>query len=305
MKVIIISFFTLIFSFTLSAQTYRDTLAYEIVHSLPKDKTSYEKLKENIKNLEKLEEKHNPEILNSKLRYIFEQNDFNYFKETLTLLTRYYGYNVSYLSGKENYYESIMYGHLADWFKEMYIKNHSEWLSENLHKQIDIHKLNSLHQKDQVANNTLLSIQQNLRLNSDQKAQIRKMQGEVFSLNIKELNSISSKIGCLPTGNSFAIIQNNYDLIEWHGFQHEETFQSTLEILLPYYKKSYLNKDISSLKFKNIDSFLFMNTGKQMFGLLNPERIPEHLRKDLSDKDSIPLMDPKTTNQLKQELKWY
>lgn len=157
MKTLLYLFF--LTSFTTIAQTQRDTLASQIVHTFPTDKTSYEKLKTDIKKLEDLEEKPNPEILYSRLEFMYKQNDLDYFKETLTLLTRNYGFNLTYATGKEPYYNDIIHGNLATWFKEMYIKNHSEWLSENLDKQIDIYRLNRLRYDDQLVHNVILKIQ--------------------------------------------------------------------------------------------------------------------------------------------------
>ncbi len=125
MKTLCLLFSLFIFS-TTNAQTYRDTLTSQIIYNFPKDENAYQKLKSDIKSLEKLEEKPNPEILHSKLSSIYKFNDINYFKEVLTLLTRKYGFNLSYASGYENYYDAIIQGDLAVWFKEMYIKNHSE-----------------------------------------------------------------------------------------------------------------------------------------------------------------------------------
>lgn len=291
-----------IISATSNAQTYRDTLAAKIINNYSKDKASYDELKKNINELEKIENKFNPEILFKNLEFMYQQNDLEYFKQSLILLTEKYGYNVSYLSGRENYYEDIMYGNLSDWFKKNYIHKHSIWLSENLDKQVDIYILNSLSQRDQIAHKMLKNVENYLDLDDNQKSKIKELDGAVFSSNIKELEHISSQIGSLPTGNSFALIQKPYDIIEWHGFQHEDLFYNTFNSLYPYYKESYMNMDISSIRFKNIDSFLFMNKGTQIFDLLKVDNIPDGL---LENKNSIPLDNLEQTNKLKKELKWY
>lgn len=304
MKVLIISFLVSIFSSTLSAQTHRDTLVSEIVYNSPKDIASYNKIKENIKNLEELEEKPNPEILNSKLRYFFEQNDFDYFKEKLTLLTRYYGYNVSYLSGKENYYESIMYGNLADWFKEMYIKNHSEWLSENLDKQNTIFELNTLADKDQIVNGISADIYRSLKLNEEQQAIINHILDKHSFNNAQTLLDISSNIGSLPTGNSFSLIQKDYNYVELHNLQRANNFEKLWKSFYPFYKTSYLNKDISSIKFKTVDFTKYRHDGTQIFNLIKIEDFHESWRRNPDDKE-IPIDNSVQTKKLRTELGWF
>lgn len=304
MKVLIISFLVSIFSSTLSAQTYRDTLVSEVSHSFPKDITSYNKLKENIKKLEKIEGKHNPEILNSKLRYFFEQNDFDYFKEKLTLLTRYYGYNVSYLSGKENYYESIIYGNLSNWFKEMYIKNHSEWLGENLDKQKTIFELNTLADKDQIVNGISTDIYQSLKLNEEQKQIIDNILDRHSFNNANILLDISSKIGSLPTGNSFSLIQKDYGYVELHNLQRVNNFEKLWTSFYPLYKTSYLNKDISSIKFRTIDFTKYRHDGKQIFNLIKIEDFHESWRRNPDDSE-IPIDNEEQTKKFRTELGWF
>lgn len=101
-------FFSVFILSNTQAQTYRDSLASQIIHNFPKDETTYQKLKADIKALEKLEEKPNPEILYAALTDIYKFKDIDYFKEVLTLLTRKYGFNLSYASGSENYYDAIL-----------------------------------------------------------------------------------------------------------------------------------------------------------------------------------------------------
>ncbi|HLW63625.1 MAG TPA: hypothetical protein VKY33_09555, partial [Flavobacterium sp.] len=253
MKVIIISFFVLTFSSTLSAQTHRDTLVSEIIHNFPKDLISHEKLKLNIKKLEELEEKPNPEILHSKLRYIYEQNDIDYFKEVLTLLTRNYGFNLSYASDSEPYYEDIINGNLATWFKEMYIKNHSEWLSENLDKQIDIYRLNTLNEKDQLVNGISTAFHRSTLFTNEQKEILEKILDDYSFDNARVILDLSAEIGFLPTGNSFSLIQKDYNYVELHNLQRANNFEKLWKSFYPFYKTSYLNKDISSIKFRTVD----------------------------------------------------
>lgn len=288
---------------SVKAQTYRDTLTSKIIYNLSKEETDYLKLKANIKELEQLEGKPNPEILHNKLPIIYKFNDISYFKEVLTLLTRKYGYNLSYASGYENYYDAIINGDLALWFKEMYIKNHSEWLGENLDKQIDIYKLNSLKDKDQIVNsisadfrNVVLSDK-----NLDYKIDIIL---DIYSYaNAEVLLDIAFKIGSLPTGNSFSLIQKSYDYVELHNLQRINNFEKYWKSVYPFYRTSYLNNDISSIKFRTIDFTKYKHDGKQLFNLLKIEDVPESWRNNPNDKD-IPLTDPEQTKKFRQELGW-
>src|SRR5690554_2218024 len=303
MKVIIISFFVLTFSSTLSAQTHRDTLVSEIIHNFPKDLISHEKLKLNIKKLEELEEKPNPEILHSKLRYIYEQNDIDYFKEVLTLLTRNYGFNLSYASDSEPYYEDIINGNLATWFKEMYIKNHSEWLSENLDKQIVIYRLSTISEKDKLINGISAFFHRSTVFTHEQKELIEEVLDDYSFNNIRTIVSVSADTGLLPTGNSLALAQKGYDIVELHNLQRKNTFEKTWKSLYPLYKASYLNKDISFIKFRTIDFTNYKHNGKQIFNSIKIEDMHESWWNNPDDTE-IPLADPELTKKLRTELGW-
>src|SRR5690554_74521 len=304
MKVIIISFFVLTFSSTLSAQTHRDTLVSEIIHNFPKDLISHEKLKLNIKKLEELEEKPNPEILHSKLRYIYEQNDIDYFKEVLTLLTRNYGFNLSYASDSEPYYEDIINGNLATWFKEMYIKNHSEWLSENLDKQIDIYRLNTLNEKDQLVNGISTAFHRSTLFTNEQKEILEKILDDYSFDNARVILDLSAEIGFLPTGNSFSLIQKDYNYVELHNLQRANNFEKLWKSFYPFYKTSYLNKDISSIKFRTVDFTKYRHDGTQIFNLIKIEDFHESWRRNPDDKE-IPIDNNEQTKRLRTELGWF
>lgn len=304
MKVIIFSFFFLIFSSTLSAQTYRDTLVSEIVYNTPKDLISYKELKLNIKKLEELEEKPNPEILHSKLKYIYQQDDIEYFKEVLTLLTRNYGFNLSYASGNEPYYNDIISGSLAIWFKKMYIKNHSEWLSKNLDKQIDIYRLNTLQEKDQLVNGISTAFYRSASFTNEQKEIIEKILDEYSFDNARVILDLSTEIGSLPTGNSFSLIQKNYNYVELHNLQRENNFEKFWKSFYPFYKTSYLNKDISSIKFKTVDFTKYRHDGTQIFNLIKIEDFHESWRRNPDDKE-IRIDNNEQTKKLRTELGWF
>ena len=303
-KIIKLTVFVLFIStITINAQTQRDTLVSQIIYNLPKEKASYEKLKTDIKKLEDLEEKPNPEILYSRLEFMYKQNDLDYFKETLALLTRNYGFNLTYATGKEPYYNDIIHGNLASWFKEMYIKNHSEWLSENLDKQIDIFELNTLAVKDQIVNGISTDIYRFLKLNDDQQDIMDTILDKHSFNNAQVLLDISSNIGSLPIGNSFALIQKNYNYVELHNLQRINNFEKFWMSFYPFYKISYLSKDISVIKFRTIDFTGYKHDGKQIFNLLRIEDIPESWRNHPDDKE-IPLFDAELTKKLRTELGW-
>jgi len=286
-----------------NAQTYRDSLITDIHRNYAKEDSAYQKLKADIKALEKLEEKPNPEILHAVLTHSYKLKDVDYFKEVLTLLTRKYGFNLSYASGYEDYYNAIIKGDLAIWFKEMYIKNHSEWLSENLDKQIDIYRLNNLREKDQLVHRTVISIQEIKGLADEQKIELNRIDDANFNRNLDTLLEISNKIDNLPTGNSFALIQKHYGIVETHAMQRPNTFEKAWQGLLPFYKKAYLNKNISSLYFKNIDAHMYEYNGKQIFNFLNIRNGSNGERNNISEKE-IPLVNPEQTKKLRQELGW-
>lgn len=287
----------------INAQTYRDTLVSEIVHNFPKEKASYEKLKADIKKLRDLEGKPNPEILHNKLRDVFQYNDTAYFKEILTLLTRKYGFNLSYASGEENYYHSIIYGELAEWFKEMYIKNHSEWLSENLEKQIDIYKLSTMSEKDKLINGISAFFHRSTAFTHEQKELIEEVLDDYSFNNIRAIVDISAETGLLPTGNSLALVQKSYDYVELHNLQRKNTFEKTWKSLYPLYKASYLNKDISFIKFRTIDFTNYKHNGKQIFNSIKIEDLPEYWRNNPDDTE-IPLTDPELSKKMRIELGW-
>ena len=304
MKFLIKSLFTFfLFTAVSYSQTYRDTLTREIIYNYAKDEAAYQKLKTDIKKLEEIEGKPNPEILHSNLTNFYKFKDLDYFKEVLTLLTRKYGYNLSYASGKELYYNDIINGSLKNWFKEMYIKNHSEWLSENLDKQIDIYRLNTLFEKDQLVNRALGEIYNQLKLSEPQEKLRYKILGGLFYENVEIIQSVAKKIESMPRGNSFALIQNGYGIAEIHSLQNTYTYEKLWTTLYPYYKASYLNKDISSIPFKNIDSNLYIHEGKQIFDLLKIENVPENVRRNADDTE-IPVRDKEQTKKLRTELGW-
>jgi len=292
---------TLFFAAFASAQTPRDTLVSTIYNVYIQNESDYTALKKDILALKDMDGSYNPEILHRNLEVMFQYEDLDFFQSTLALLVLHNGYNVSYLSGQENYYQAIITGELAPWFKKMYIENHPKWLAHNLDKLVDIHTLNGLHAKDQNVHKALLEVYHNGQLNETQRTFVKELDDDYILKNGETLAQITKSIGTMPTANSFALIQRPYDLIEVHNFQ--QNFTTFFEMIYPYYKASYLKQDLSIIKFRNIDSIKFLADKNQVFGLLSVEDIPPYLKEEY-DVQSIELANPTLTEKYREELKW-
>ncbi|MBB1140645.1 hypothetical protein [Myroides sp. WP-1] len=284
-----------------SAQTPRDTLISTIYNAYIQDESDYTVLKRNIEALKHMDNKYNPEVLNRNLEAMFQYQDLDFFKSSLELLVLHYGYNVSYLSGQENYYQAIIAGELAPWFKKMYIENHPKWLSNNLDKLVDIQTLNSLKQKDQVMTKTLMDIYNSLQLEEKKRDSILILFKQNVLENATTLISISESIGSMPTGNSFALIQKPYEIVEVHNFQ--QNFTTFFDMIYPFYKASYLKRDLPIVKFRNIDSIKFLADKNQIFGLISVEDIPPYLKEEYNIQ-RIESADPALTKKYRTELNW-
>lgn len=140
-------------------------------------------------------------------------------------------------------------------------------------------------------------------LTDNQLKEIRALEGVTFTNNFETLIDVTKEINNLPKGNSFALIQNGFGIVELHIMQHENTFEKAWQILYPWYKKAYLNKDISAKYFRDIDSLMYRFNGKQVFNLLKIENFHESQKNNPNDKE-IPLVDPEQTKKLRQELGW-
>ena len=292
---------TLFFAAFASAQTPRDTLVSTIYNTYVQNVSEYTALKKDILALKDMDGSYNPEVLHHNLEAMFQYKDLDFFQSSLELIVLHNGYNVSYLSGQENYYQAIISGELAPWFKKMYIENHPKWLAHNLDKLVDIHTLNSLHQKDQVMTKALMDVYNSSEIDEKQRELIRALFRFNYMENAKTLFNISESIGSMPTANSFALIQRPYDFIEVHNFQ--QNFTTYFEMIYPYYKASYLKQDLPIIKFRNIDSIKFLADKNQVFGLLSVEDIPPYLKEEYNVQ-SIELADPTLTEKYRKELNW-
>lgn len=295
------TFISLFFVAFASAQTPRDTLVSTIYNAYVQNESDYTALKKDILTLKDMDGSYNPEVLHHNLEAMFHYEDLDFFQSSLELLVLHNGYNVSYLSGQENYYQAIISGELAPWFKKMYIENHPKWLADNLDKLVDIHTLNGLHAKDQNVHKALLEVYHNGQLNETQRTFVKELDDDYILKNGETLAQITKSIGSMPTANSFALIQRPYDLIEVHNFQ--QNFTTYFEMIYPYYKASYLKQDLPIIKFRNIDSIKFLADKNQVFGLLSVEDIPPYLKEEYNVQ-SIESADPTLTKKYRKELNW-
>ncbi len=231
--------------------------------------------------------------------YIFD--DLEFFKQELAVLVEKYGFHVAYMSESESYFEAITKGVLKEWFKKMYLEKHFIWLQNNFEKQIDLRKLNELRAKDQLVNKYAAKLPHTLKLDSVQNALNLKYLQDFFYTNITDLYQITNKWSSYPTGKSFAIIQNNFGVVEFHNSQVIENFERYWPQFFPFYKKAYLNNQITYMPFRNHDNFSYLHYGFQKFGLISIKDIPQEYRKN---DDEIPIHDIKFMNEVKRELKW-
>lgn len=246
--------FVFLFYFTgCFAQNARDIFIKDSIHPILNTEvintnTEYLKLK---KRIAKLENQYGYET-NLKKRILdaaYVHNDISYFKAELGMLVKNHGYDVAYMSGNENYYPAIMKGVLAKWFKEMYLKNHSEWLNNNFDKQIELRKLNTIHEKDQFFTSFAMNV---LNVPGLDAAQQEAIKGYLAEYHYKTLLAVLNAVRereILPNDKNFGVLQNNFDTALIHNFQFKENMDRVWVILFPVYKKAYLAHDITNVMF--------------------------------------------------------
>lgn len=296
------------------AQNSRDFYIQEYIVNIQNSKKLSEEEKFNtlLKNIEKLEKDY--KTYEAEFRFfILLERSFNlkklfFFKKQLSILVEKYGFQVIYMTENESYYKSIMKGELSVWFKEMYLKKHLIWLTNNFEKQIDLKKLNNLHEKDQLINKYSLALNELAKHDSLQIRIDRKLKSEYSFANAGTLHLITQKYNALPTAKTFALVQNNYTIVEFHNLQLEDNFERYYMLFFEYYKKAYLANQIENGIFSHIDFNSFVHYNNQIFGLITKQNI---LDSNLTDKekhrcpDIIPLRDPIFTTKIKKEFKWY
>nr|WP_298007249.1 hypothetical protein [uncultured Flavobacterium sp.] len=255
-------------------------------------------------NLLKLEQEtgFNAELRNMILTDMYHNKDFNFFKSTLEILVKDYGFQIAYMNGQELYYEDIIHGELADWFKKMYLKNHSIWLETNWGKQVDMRKLNELKTRDQLVNGYAAKINSISNLDKEIREKVFDYLAEYFKENADILLKITKKYKSLPTAKSFGLIQNSFGIVEVHNLQSAATYDTFVNNFTSFYKSAYLQKEIDYTVFKNIDNYSYIHYGNQIFGLLKIEEIPEYYRKT---DEEIPVKDIDKLHNFKKEFKWF
>lgn len=263
-------------------------------------KSEYEILKSNVLKLEK-EYGYEPEYKYKLIDKSFQFEDFDFFKEELSILVKNYGFQVTFMNENESYYHSIMFGELSKWFKKMYLKNHLYWLKHNFEKQVDLRKLNEIEIKNQCVNKFSGKISLIPSLDSIEKVQLLSKLSDYFYSNVEEIHVVSNKINSYPTGKSFALIQNSFGIAEIHNYQFEKNFIKGWDLMYPFYKKSYINDETTYMHFRNHDNFFYLHYGYQVFGLINIDGVPEYYRKN---NDPIPIKDKEFLESFKKEVNW-
>jgi len=285
----------------LFSQNNRDILIQDTIYPLLYSKDNYLKVKDFILKLEN-EYGKEPDLKYRLLENSFNNGDYKFFKNELKDLVKYNGVNLIYFNGDESYYKAITEGFLSKWFKNMYLKNHLFWLTNNFHKQKDQRKLNEIKTLDQIVNSFSIKVANETELDSLQKKKVYNLLQDFFFTNISDLYSITRKHDSYPTGKSFAVIQNHFGVALMHNFQSLNNFNKTWDLFYPYFKKSYINHDIDHIMFKNYDNFSYVHYGNQRFGLLNIKDIPEIFKRDSID--SVPLQNEKFYNEIKKVFNW-
>ncbi|TRW27348.1 hypothetical protein FMM05_01535 [Flavobacterium zepuense] len=297
--------FSILLTTSAYAQNKRDIVIKEkilpVLNSGYEDKAAYNTVKAEVSLLEK---GYGHEVLLKRrlLEPAYYHNDINYFKNELTVLVKNHGFDAAYLTGNENYFNAIMKGNLASWFKEMYLKNHTIWLTNNFDKQADLRKLNTINEKDQYITAFAMKVLNIPGIDSLQQETIKNYLAEYHFKNIEPILTIATKWGVYAGDKSFACIQNGFDTTLIHNFQFEKNQREVWEALFPSIKKAYLNNEITDVIFRNYDFYHYLHFGSQVFNSFTLQQMPEQFRK--TQTGPIPIKDTKWLEQIKKEFKW-
>ncbi|MBU2922208.1 hypothetical protein KO504_12715 [Winogradskyella psychrotolerans] len=289
------------FAYLSYGQTERDIIINDSIYPIIHESENYQNVKNKIFELEKIYG-YEAELKYSLINYSYQYNDIEFFKTELTKLVKNYGFQLIYLNGRESYYKSITKGELAEWFKEMYLKNHFFWLKNNFDKQIDLKKLNDIKEKDQLINKYTRQIWNELELDSTQKAKQNNLISDFYFTNIAELYEITKKNSNYPNSKNFALVQNNLYVAEIHNLQAKSNFKRYWTLFYSYFKKAYLNNEITYAIFKSYDQMSFVHFGNQRFGLLEINKIPEIYKKE--NLTEVPIVDLEFYWKIKNEFNW-
>jgi hypothetical protein len=298
-KILFIIFnFYVIFCFS---QNERDITIHDSIYPSLYETDSYFKVKELIQNLE-TKYGYEPELIYYLLDKSFTNNDLDFFKEQLTTLVKDYGFNIIYEPEGKSYFNAITVGELSEWFKKMYLQNHFVWMESNFLKQIDLKKLNELRNNDQLINKYQITLNEKLEFYSFQKEQANAVLYQAFFENLSTLYTITRKYDVYPTAKSFALIQNNFGVAEYHNYQAKPNFEKTWMLFYPFYKKAYLKNEIDYIEFKNYDNWSFIHFEIQKFGLVDIENIPEKFNPN--GIKNVPIIDSDYKDTIWKEFGW-
>jgi hypothetical protein len=282
-------------------QTERDFIINDSIYPIIHESENYQKVKNRILTLEGIYG-YEPELKYSLINYSYQNDDISFFKTEIKILVEKYGFQLIYLNGKESYFDAITKGELSEWFKEMFLTNHFTWMKNNFDKQIDLKKLNELKTKDQLINKYTRKIWNELELDSTQKGKQNKLISDFYFTNISELYEIANSNKKYPSAKSFAIIQNNFYVAEIHNLQAKSNIEQFWTLFYPYFKKAYLNNEITYSIFKTYDQMSFVHFGNQHFGLLEIDKIPEIYKKE--NLTEVPIFDLEFYRKIKKEFNW-
>ncbi|MBF8150186.1 hypothetical protein ITJ86_09775 [Winogradskyella sp. F6397] len=282
-------------------QNERDIVIHDSIYPILYQADKYPQVKKMVLNLEK-QYGFEPELKHTLVNQSYKNNDIEFFKNEIAILVKEYGFQLIYLDGNESYYDAIVSGELSEWFKDMFLTNHFIWLKNNFEKQIDLKKLNELKTKDQIVNRFAIKLRTEIALDSLQMVAHSKLINNFFFENISDLNQITVKYQNYPTGKTFALVQNSFGVTEFHNMQVKENLKRFWVLFYPYYKKAYLNNEISYIYFKNYDNWSFVNFKTQRFGLLAIESVPELFNKD--GLTEAPIEDLDFYKRIKTEFNW-
>lgn len=109
------------------------------------------------------------------------------------------------------------------------------------------------------------------------------------------------KIGSYPSAKTFTLSQTPYFLIETHILKDPEISLTYLQQIYPLYEKAYLNNEIDYLVFRNYDIQMLLSLGKQYFGTIKNNEVPETF---LDENGNIPILDEENLIKRREKLKW-
>lgn len=298
----IIAFFC--FSAVCFSQNKRDVFIKNEVQPLLNSQdisdAEYKQLKTAILTLEK-EYGYEVNLKKRLLETAYIHKDVDFFKAELSILVKEHGFDVAYMRETESYYPAIMKGELAAWFKTMYLKNHMEWLNNNFDKQIELRKLNTIHEKDQFITRFAMNVLAISSLDSLEQAAVKDKLSEYYLSNISPLLESASKRGIFINEGNFAVLQNGYDTALIHNFQFQRNLDIVWGKLFPYIKKSYAQNEITNVIFQNYDFYHYQHYGSQVFDSYTYDEIHEQFRQK---QNPIPTKDRAWLDAFKKEFGW-